>query len=131
MPLEYDGLGCDADTSIESRATDVIIIPELNGIVVELDEVSGNTRTKKYGMVTSDGNLFINIVLDTIYSLTTQGETTYYALFQGQTIDLVDFVRQQQASMNQGNDSTGNTTDTNNANTVSTDNTTSGNNTNQ
>lgn len=131
LPLEYDGLGCDADTSIESRATDVIIIPELNGIVVELDEVSGNTRTKKYGMVTSDGNLFINIVLDTIYSLTTQGETTYYALFQRQTIDLVDFVRQQQASMNQGNDSTGNTTDTNNANTVSTDNTTSGNNTNQ
>ena len=44
-PVQYDGFGCDADTS-DSRYADVLIIPELNGIVVELDEVNGNTRTK-------------------------------------------------------------------------------------
>lgn len=113
-PIQYDGFGCDADTSVDSRYKDVLIIPELNGIVVELDEVNGNTKTKKYGVVTADGNLFINIVLDSVYALTTQGETIYYASVQGQIIDLVDFVRQQQASMN-GN--SGNTTenDTNTA----------------
>ena len=101
-PLQYDGFGCDADTS-DSRYSDVLIIPDLNGIVVELDEVNGNTKTKKYGVVTSDGNLFINIVLDSVYSVTSQGETTYYATFQGQVIDLVDFVRQQTESYEQNN----------------------------
>ena len=101
-PLQYDGFGCDADSS-DSRYSDVLIIPDLNGIVVELDEVNGNTKTKKYGVVTSDGNLFINIVLDSIYSVTAQGETTYYATFQGQVLDLVDFVRQQTESYEQNN----------------------------
>ena len=104
--LQYDGFGCDADTS-DSRYSDVLIIPDLNGIVVELDEVNGNTKTKKYGVVTSDGNLFINIVLDSIYSVTAQGETTYYATFQGQVIDLVDFVRQQTESWEQNNANNG------------------------
>ena len=117
-PVQYDGFGCDADTS-DSRYADVLIIPELNGIVVELDEVNGNTRTKKYGVVTSDGNLFINIVLDSIYAVTTQGETTYYATFQGQILDLVDFVRQQQASYEQNNSGSSNET----SNTVNTTNT--------
>ena len=113
-PIEYDGFGCDANTSEDSRYTDVLIIPDLNGIVVELDEVNEKTRTKKYGVVTADGNLFINIVLDSIYSLTTQGETTYYATFQGQIIDLVDFVRQQQESWEQNNNT--NNVSQNNAN---------------
>lgn len=117
--IEYDGFGCDADTSQNSRFTDVLIIPDLNGIVVELDEVNGNTRTRKYGVVTADGNLFISIVLDSVYSLTTQGETTYYATFQGQTLDLVDFVRQQQASWEQNNNETVNeTTNSTNTNNV-------------
>lgn len=95
VPLQYDGFGCDANTSVDSRYSDVLIIPDLNGIVVELDEVNGNTKTPKYGVVTPDGNLFISVVLDSVYSVTTQGETTYYATFQGQVLDLVDFVRQQ------------------------------------
>ena len=118
-PLQYDGFGCDADSS-DSRYSDVLIIPDLNGIVVELDEVNGNTKTKKYGVVTSDGNLFINIVLDSVYSVTAQGETTYYATFQGQVIDLVDFVRQQTESYEQNN--TNNSGTENNTNTNETTN---------
>ena len=122
-PLQYDGFGCDADSS-DSRYSDVLIIPDLNGIVVELDEVNGNTKTKKYGVVTSDGNLFINIVLDSVYSVTAQGETTYYATFQGQVIDLVDFVRQQTESWEQNNANNNGTESTNtNENISSTQNT--------
>ena len=120
-PMQYDGFGCDADTSVDSRYTDVLIIPELNGIVVELDEVNGNTRNKKYGVITADGNLFINIVLDNIYALTTQGETTYYASVQGQIIDLVDFVRQQQTNTSQNNEN--NISNNNQVNNVQTNNT--------
>lgn len=117
--LQYDGFGCDADTS-DSRYSDVLIIPDLDGIVVELDEVNGNTKTPKYGVVKADGTLFINIVLDSIYSVTTQGETTYYATFQGQVLDLVDFVRQQTESYEQNN--TNNSGTENNTNTNETTN---------
>jgi len=117
--LQYDGFGCDADTS-DSRYSDVLIIPDLDGIVVELDEVNGNTKTPKYGVVKADGTLFINIVLDSIYSVTAQGETTYYATFQGQVLDLVDFVRQQTESYEQNN--TNNSGTENNTNTNETTN---------
>lgn len=99
LPIEYDGIGCKADTSKESRYSDVIIIPEIEGIVVEKDEVNGNSKIKKYGVIKPDGSGFINIVIDSIYSITNQGETTYYASVQNQIIDLVDFVYQQQSGI--------------------------------
>ncbi len=116
--LQYDGFGCDADTTIDPNYSDVLIIPDLNGIVVELDQVNGDT--KKYGVVNADGSLFINTVLDNIYAVTTQGKTTYYATFQGQAIDLVEYVRQQQASNEQNNniEETNNTTNQESSNTV-------------
>lgn len=98
LPLEYDGLGCKVDTSRDTRYSDVLVIPEINGIVVEKDEVNGNAKIKKYGVIRPDGSGFINVVIDSIYSLTNQGETTYYASVQNQIIDLVDFVYQQQAA---------------------------------
>lgn len=103
LPLEYDGIGCKADTSKDTRYSDVIIIPEIDGIVVEKDEINGTSKIKKYGVVKSDGSNFINIVIDNIYSLTSQGETTYYASVQNQIIDIVDFVYQQQAGTESNN----------------------------
>ncbi len=108
LPIEYDGLGCSADTSTDTRASDVLIIPEIDGIVVEKDEMNGNSRVRKYGIINSDGTLFINIVLDSIYSLTSQGNVTYYASVQNQIIDIVEFVYQQQAGIGDGTIQTGN-----------------------
>lgn len=118
-PLEYDGFGCKADTSKDTRYADVTVIPELNGIVVEKDEVNGNSKIKKYGLIRSDGSAFINIVIDNIYSITSQGETTYYASVQNQIIDLVDFVYQQQSGNTQ-NSTNRNTTNNGTTNTVNT-----------
>lgn len=107
LPMEYQGFGCKADTSRDTRYADVLVIPEIEGIVVQKDEVTANSRIRKYGVIKPDGSGFINTVIDSIYSLTNQGETTYYALVQNQIIDLVDFVYQQQAAasnQNNGND---------------------------
>lgn len=110
LPLEYDGFGCKADTSRDSRYADVLIIPEIEGIVVQKDEIKGDSRIRKYGVIKPDGSGFINIVIDSIYSLTNQGETIFYALVQNQIIDLVDFVYQQQAAAsNQDNNNSQNT----------------------
>lgn len=124
LSLQYDGLGCKADTSKDTRYSDVIIIPEIDGIVVEKDEVNGTSKIKKYGVVKSDGSDFINIVIDSIYSLTSQGETIYYASVQNQIIDLVDFVYQQQAvganeQTSNARNNIANTTTNTTANTIS------------
>lgn len=113
LPIEYDAIGCQASTSSDARAEDVIVIPEIDGIVVEKDEINGNARIKKYGIVKSDGTLLINIVLDNAYSLTTQGETTYYVTVQNQVIDIVEFIYQQQAGLGDGTISSNNTSSTN------------------
>lgn len=102
LPIEYDGIGSVANKQTDSRASDVLIIPDIDGIVVEKDEINQNSRIKKYGVVKSDGTLIINIVLDTIYSITSQEKTTYYGSVQNQIIDLVDFLKQQQAGNNNG-----------------------------
>lgn len=102
LPIEYDGIGSVANKQSDSRASDVLIIPEINGIVVEKDEVNENSRVKKYGVVKSDGSVIYNIVIDSIYSITEQGKTTYYGIVQNQIIDLVDFLYQQQLGNNDG-----------------------------
>lgn len=122
LPIEYDGIGSQADLANDSRAADVLVIPELNAIVVEKDEINGNSRVKKYGLIDSNGTLIINIVLDSVYSLTTQGEVTYYGLIQDQIIDLVEYMNQPT-----GGNQTENTVQT--ENTTQSDNTSQGNNT--
>ena len=97
LPLEYDGIGCDADNPSDPRFSDVIVIPELEAIVIEKDEVNGQSRVKKYGMVKKDGSHFINYVLDTVYSITAQGKTVFCGYVQNQIIDIVDFIYQEQA----------------------------------
>lgn len=112
LPLEYEGFGCKADTSRDTRYADVLVIPEIEGIVVQKDEITANSRIRKYGVIKPDGSGFINIVIDSIYSLTNQGETTFYALVQNQIIDLVDFVYQQQAVASNQNNNDDNNQDT-------------------
>ena len=107
LPIEYNGIGCIANKTADSRYQDVVVIPELNGIVVEKDEVNGSTNVPKYGLITPQGRLLVNIVLDSVYAIMSQGETDYYAVVQNQTINLVDFIYQQQSG-------TGNTNNTNN-----------------
>ena len=127
LPIEYNGIGCIANKSSDSRYQDVVIIPELNGIVVEKDETNGNTNIPKYGLVTPQGRLLVNIVLDNVYAIVSQGEIDYYAVIQNQTINLVDFIYQQQSgSVNEN--STNNNNGNENVNTSNTANTSNTNN---
>ncbi len=115
LPLEYNGFGCSGQNSQDSRAADVVIIPEINGIVVEKDEANGNSTVRKYGIINSDATLIINIVLDSVYSITSQGEVTYYASVQNQILDIVEFLYQQQAGNGDGTLNTGEEQNTNSA----------------
>ena len=69
----------------------------------------------------------LNIVLDNVYAIVSQGEIDYYAVIQNQTINLVDFIYQQQSgSVNEN--STNNNNGNENVNTSNTANTSNTNN---
>ncbi len=112
LPLEYDGLGCKLTSSQTTGNTNgIVLIPEIEGIVVEKDTKEQNTTVKKYGIVSSTGTPMINIVLDTAYATTVENKTTYYMSVQNQVIDIVNYWYEQKKQEN-----TNNTNISNNAN---------------
>ena len=88
LPVEYDGIGCKLNTN-QINTTGTVLIPELEGIVVEKDSKVGNTMVKKYGVVSSTGDKIVNIVADSAYSTTIENKTTYYLTVENRSIDIV------------------------------------------
>ncbi len=69
LPIEYDSLGCVVGTSSTRSAGNVLTIDDYEAIVV--------CKDKKYGIINSTGTELIPCALDTIYSITSSGVTTY------------------------------------------------------
>lgn len=107
LPVEYDGIGCNLNSN-QSNTNGTVLIPDLDGIVVERDIDENNSKVKKYGIVNSEGQLMVNIVADAAYATTLENKTTYYLNVQNQVIDIVNFWYEQKAKDN--NKGQGNTT---------------------
>ena len=102
VPIEYDGFGCREVTETGLKNTNgSVLVPELKAIVVEKDIRAGNATVKKYGLISSTGNLMINIVADAAYSTTVENQTTYYVRYNNEAIDIVKYIREQQNGTNQ------------------------------
>lgn len=102
VPIEYDGFGCREVTETGLKNTNgSVLVPELKAIVVEKDIKAGNATVKKYGLISSTGNLMINIVADAAYSTTVENQTTYYVRYNNEAIDIVKYIREQQNGTNQ------------------------------
>lgn len=70
---EFDEIGCVNGSKTDKINNNVLIIPKYEGIVV------GNKE--KYGIISSKGEQYVKIVLDSVYSITTSGEDNYYITF--------------------------------------------------
>ena len=71
LPLEYDSIGClvgSQNNNISSN--NVVVIPQYEGIVVGQGE--------QYGIYSSDGERYVPVRLDSVYSQTINGEEKYY-----------------------------------------------------
>lgn len=79
----YDSLGYIAGTAKDTVENNLLIIPEIEGIVVCKDE--------KYGIVNSTGKFIAPCSFDKIYSITNLGKDTYYLTYGTQTITLEDY----------------------------------------
>ena len=125
----YDALGYVKGTKKDTKGNNVLIIPEIEGIVVYKDDV--------YGIINSTGKQLVKTELEQVYSETSGGKNIYYMVYNGQTINILDLLEKANSSNSEekknNNTSQGNTgTDekTNNSTGNTTNNSTTGNTTN-
>lgn len=69
LPIEYDSIGCVVGTSSTRSAGNVVVIEDYEAIVIG--------RDKYFGIINSTGKELIPCALDTVYSITSEGKTTY------------------------------------------------------
>lgn len=75
VPLQYDELGCILGTQANKSNNNLIVIPEYEAIVVGVQKENGNVQ---YGLINSLGKELIPCVLDTVYSVTSSGQDSYW-----------------------------------------------------
>lgn len=69
LPIEYESIGCVVGTSSTKSAGNVVVIDDYEAIVIGKD--------KHFGIINSTGKELIPCALDTVYSITSGGKTTY------------------------------------------------------
>ena len=73
LPIEYDAIGCLVGTQSDISGNNVVVIPQYEAIVVGKGE--------KYAIYSSDGEEYVQMILDSVYSQTINGEEKYYMIF--------------------------------------------------
>ena len=75
LNCEYESFGCLATSIIKDKVVNnVLLVPDAECIVVFNGE--------KYGIINKEGNIFVQYLLDSVYSITSAGKTTYYMDFE-------------------------------------------------
>lgn len=81
-----DSMGYVSESNQDTGENNLLIIPEINGIVIGKDG--------KYGVISSTGQLLLACQFDKIYSITNLGKDTYYFVYGTQTITLEELKNQ-------------------------------------
>lgn len=103
--IDYDGLGYVKGTSKDAKGNNVLIIPEKEGIVIYKDGM--------YGIISSTGKQLVKTELQQVYSETSGGKETYYIVYNGQTINLLELLENSNSSQNSNEGETTNNNATN------------------
>ncbi len=73
LPIEYDAIGCLVGTQSDISGNNVVVIPQYEAIVVGKGE--------KYAIYSSEGEQYVPMILETVYSQTINGEEKYFMSF--------------------------------------------------
>lgn len=87
LPIEYDEIGCTVGSQSNITSNSVAIIPEYKAIVIG--------QNKEYGIVSTSGEEYVPVMLDSVYSIRTSGEDKYYMTFTMQVEENGEIVDQQ------------------------------------
>lgn len=114
VELEYDDFGCTAGASSAgiSNTNGVLLIADYEGIVVK--------QNNFYGLIDSQGKTLLPIVLQSIYSTTSEGQTTYSMIYNNQVMNVITYIQTYVKPNNQTNNNENNNTNTNNQNNTNT-----------
>ena len=85
--LDYDGVGCAVGSKSYSSASNLLIIPEYEAIIVKQD--------KLYGLIYATGEELLPCQLDSFYSLTTSGEDVYYMVQDKITVEVIEYLTEE------------------------------------
>ena len=91
------GIACMIIDSKEADKTlnNILIIPDIEGIVVsKIYELEDRKKFTAYGIVNSSGKLMIPTSLETVYSITNNGRDEYTMIYNGDSIDILEYVRE-------------------------------------
>lgn len=99
LPIEYIDLGCISKTSSNRNLNNILIIPDIEGIVVCKQFEMNSRKMEYYGIVNSRGKVLVPVALETVYSITSSGKEEYTMINGGNAINVVEWVKQ---SSNQG-----------------------------
>lgn len=111
LPIKYKCFGCISNSSSSSKAVDnLLVIPEVDGIVVGEEYDIDNKKQVYYGIVDSKGNLLITTALSTIYSVTSTGQKEYTMVNNGNSYDVIEFIRLYVWNENDNTNNTDNST---------------------
>lgn len=73
IPAEYDEIGCTNGTQTGISSNNAVVIPEYEAIIFG--------REGKYTILSSSGETYVPLILNSVYSITTSGEEKYYMTF--------------------------------------------------
>lgn len=100
VEFKYTNLGCIQNTS--SVSNNLLLIPEYNVIVVN--------KNNKYNLINLSGNERISTFVDSIYMNVESGNNKYYMLYEGNTLDLSNYLGNNKQNNSSSIDDTINTT---------------------
>ncbi len=93
LPIEYAGFGCIANSSSVQTLNNLLLIPEIKAIVVSRTYTVGDNHTETYfGLVNYLGKELIMPALTTIYSVTENNRDTYSMIYNGNTMDVIEYI---------------------------------------
>ena len=91
LPIEYTGFGSNAKNVKDVVANNLLVIPEINGIVVYQE--NKEQRTTYYGIINKEGETLVPLALDTAYFEINSGHNTYKMTNNGNTYDIIEYVQ--------------------------------------
>ncbi len=95
LPVEYYTLGCISGSgSSNKNVNNILIIPDVKGIVVCKQFEIDNKKMQYYGVVNSKGQEMVELKLDSIYSIVSGGQEQYTMVVAGNPYDLIQYIEQ-------------------------------------
>ena len=117
LPLEYDTIGYSSGVS-GKVVNSLLIVPSYKGIVFGKDYLIPDGRSTKkvryYGIYDNKGTELIPTRLTNAYFVVNAGVNTYYMEYQGQTLNIEEYLEAHMVNNAQNNTADNNQTQTDN-----------------